>query len=232
MVITMKKHIFYTEPAFFAGLFLLAAGTSLVERADFGMSMVVAPAYLLHLKLSQFLPFFSFGMAEYVFQAALLVLMGLILRHFKPVYTLSFVTAVLYGFLLDFCIAMAQFIPDPTMAGRVILYAAGLPICTLGIAMLLHAYLPPEAYELFVKQLSAKFSIPFSRLKMVYDLSSLLLAVTMSFAFFGFGCFEGVSIGTLISALVNAPLISLMDRILLRHFTFRDRFALRTRFEG
>ena len=228
----MNKWNFYTELAYFAGLFLLAFGTALVERADFGMSMVVAPAYLLHLKLSQTLPFFSFGMAEYVFQAILIVIMCLILRKFRPVFICSFVTAVLYGFALDFCILLAQLLPDPAMIGRVILYAVGLPLCTLGIALLLHAYFPPEAYELFVKELAAKFNIPFSRLKMAYDIGSLLLAVAMSFVFFGFGSFEGVKIGTLISALVNAPLISLMDRLLLRRFTFCDRIPLREKFEG
>lgn len=64
------KRTFYTEAAYAAGLFALALGTALMERADFGMSMVVAPAYLLHLKVSQTLGWFSFGMAEFCFQAA------------------------------------------------------------------------------------------------------------------------------------------------------------------
>ena len=39
-----------TELAYVLGLVILAFGTALMERANFGMSMVVAPAYLLHLK--------------------------------------------------------------------------------------------------------------------------------------------------------------------------------------
>ena len=58
----MKK-TFYTEAAYFVGLFVLAIGTALMERGDFGMSMVVAPAYILHRWLVEFLPFFSFGHA-------------------------------------------------------------------------------------------------------------------------------------------------------------------------
>lgn len=75
----MKK-TFYSEAAWIAGALFLALGTAMMERADFGMSTVVAPAYLLYLKLSQSLPFFSFGMAEYTLQAILLVILGLILR--------------------------------------------------------------------------------------------------------------------------------------------------------
>ena len=61
------KRTFYCEFAYIIEIIVLALGTALMERANFGMSMVVAPAYLIHLKVSQFLPFFSFGMAEYVF---------------------------------------------------------------------------------------------------------------------------------------------------------------------
>ena len=66
----MKKKVFYTELCYLLALPILAIGTALMERADFGMSMVVAPAYLLHLAISPALPFFSFGMAEYLLQLA------------------------------------------------------------------------------------------------------------------------------------------------------------------
>ena len=68
----MKK--FYSEICYVLGILLLGLGSSMMTKADFGLSMVVAPAYILHLKMSEFWSFFSFGMAEYVFQAFLLVL--------------------------------------------------------------------------------------------------------------------------------------------------------------
>ncbi|HOO80024.1 MAG TPA: hypothetical protein PLQ04_06520, partial [Lachnospiraceae bacterium] len=64
-----KKRTFYSEWAYVLGVLTLAIGTALMERADFGMSMVVAPAYLIHLKVSQYLPWYSFGISEYFFQA-------------------------------------------------------------------------------------------------------------------------------------------------------------------
>ena len=70
----------YTEAAYFLGLILLAVATAMMEKANFGMSMVVAPAYLIHLKLVKIWPFFSFGMAEYTLQAFLLVLIQPIAR--------------------------------------------------------------------------------------------------------------------------------------------------------
>ena len=69
-----KKRVFYTEFAYIFGLVFLALGASLTERAGFGMSMVIAPPYLLYLKLSEYLPFFTFGMSAYVFQGILIIL--------------------------------------------------------------------------------------------------------------------------------------------------------------
>ena len=40
------KRTFYTETAYAIGIVALALGTALMEKADYGMSMVVAPAYL------------------------------------------------------------------------------------------------------------------------------------------------------------------------------------------
>lgn len=81
-----EKRVFYCEIAYAVGIVVLALGTSFMERANFGMSMVVAPAYLIHLKVSQFIPFYTFGMSEYFFQAFLLGLLSLIMGKFKKSY--------------------------------------------------------------------------------------------------------------------------------------------------
>ena len=65
----MDKHrSFPAEAAYILGILLLAFGTSLMTVADLGLSMVVAPAYLLHLKLSEWFPAVTFGRAEYIVQ--------------------------------------------------------------------------------------------------------------------------------------------------------------------
>ena len=100
------KRLLYSELAYFIGIFVLALGTALMEKADFGISMVVAPAYLIHLKVSEYIPFFSFGVSEYVFQAVLLIFLSLVMGKFKKSYLLSFATAFLYGTILDLAISL------------------------------------------------------------------------------------------------------------------------------
>lgn len=227
----MKKKTFYTEAAYVAGLLSLALGTALMEKAGFGVSMVVAPAYLIYLKLSEFLPFFTFGMAEYCFQALLLIGMICILRQFRVSFLFSILAAVLYGFALDGAMAITALLPCETVAVRLICYLIGFLFCALGVSFLFHTYLPPEVYELLVKRMAAQWKLDINRVKTVYDCVSCAVAILLSFAFFGLWHFEGVKLGTVLCALVNGSVIGLCSRWLERVFVFRDRLPIRKFFD-
>ena len=227
----MKKKVFYTEMAYALGIVILALGTALMEKANFGMSMVVAPAYLLHLKLSQTLPFFSFGMAEYTLQAAILLLLGLAMRRFKMSYLFSFCTAVIYGLALDGVMMLTAGFPAEAMALRVVYYLLGMLLCSIGVSLLFHTYIAPEAYELFVKEVSAKIGMDIHRFKTLYDCVSCGIGVVLSFAFFGLWHFEGVKLGTILCALINGSIIGWCTKMFEARFAFKDRLAMRRYFE-
>ncbi len=225
----MKK-IFYTEAAYIAGTVLLALGTAFMEKADFGMSTVVAPAYLLYMKLSRSFPFFTFGMAEYTLQAVLLILLGIVLKRFRKSYLFSFATALIYGSVLDLMMKLTASIV-PSMPLRIILYICGMIICAAGVAFYFRSYISPAAYELCVSEISSAYNLDISRVKIIYDVCSCAAAVLMSFLFFGFGHFKGVRAGTFICALLNGILIGFFSRAYDRLFDFRDALPLRRYFE-
>lgn len=225
------KKAFFSEMAYILGIIVLALGTALMTKVDFGLSMVVAPAYLLHLKLSQYISGFTFGMAEYSLQAVLLIVLSLSLRKFKPAYLFSFITAVLYGLTLDVAMMLVNILPPIGLVGRSICYLAGMLFCAIAISLLFHTYIPPEVYELFVKEISFKSGLDINLVKTAYDCISCLVGVILSFAFFGFWHFEGVKFGTIICALVNGFLISRCSRLFESVFEFRDALNLRKRFE-
>lgn len=224
-----KKHTFYTEAAYALGLLMLALGCALMTRADFGLSMVVSPAYILHLKVSEALPFFSFGMAEYTFQALLLIAMVCVIRRFRLSYLFSFATAVIYGFVLDFFLFLLP--ATDSFALRIALYAVGLFVTSAGVAVILRTYISPEVYELIVKEVTQKFGLKLSVFKTCYDLASCLLSVVLSFAFFGFGVFKGIGWGTVFCALVNGYLIGAVSKFLDAHFVFTDGLPLKKFFK-
>ena len=223
------KRIFYCEAAYFLGLLILAFGTALMEKADFGMSMVVAPAYLIHLKVSQYLPFFTFGISEYVFQAAVLVMISLVMGKAKKSYLLSFATAFLYGTVLDAAIWLVALFPCSGIVWQVVFYVAGLVICSIGVAFLLRTYFPPEAYELAVKEFSQKFKMTIGKTKTIYDCCSCLLGIVLSLCFFG--AFVGVKWGTIVCAVVNGWLIGQISRFLENHFTWKDALPWREKLQ-
>lgn len=217
-----KKYIFHNELAYIIGLVLLALGTVFMEKTDFGMSMVVAPAYLIYLKISQTLTWFTFGMAEYSLQALILIIMMLVVRKFKFSYFFSFITAILYGCILDLFMLLFTYITCEGWPIRIIFYLIGMLLCSLGVSLLFHSYISPEAYELFVKEIASRFNFNIHKVKTVYDCSSLLVGVILSFIFFGLWHFEGVSLGTLFCALINGFLISRCTKLYEHFFVFKD----------
>lgn len=227
----MKKRTFYNELAYVFGMIFLALGTAFMEAADFGVSMVVAPSYIIHLKVSEYLPFFTFGMASYTFEALLLIVMVILLRKFRVSYLFSFVTAVLYGFVLDIDIWLLSFINHDSMVLRIIFYIVGLLLCSMGVSFYYHTYISPEVYELFVKEASNKYGIEIHKFKTGYDCISCLVAIILSFCFFGFLHFEGVKWGTVVCALVNGFTISRFTKLFEHFFEFRDGLKLRKYFE-
>ncbi|MBQ8973822.1 MAG: hypothetical protein IJ074_12185 [Clostridia bacterium] len=225
-----KRRVFLSELAYALGIALLALGTALMEKANFGVSMVVAPAYVLHLRLAQISPAFTFGVAEYMVQALLLVVLSVVLRKFKLSALFSFVTALIYGAALDVAMRLLGGLPAEGAAWRLGEYAVGLLLCATGVAFLFHTYIAPEAYELFVKELAGRYGWRIDRVKTVYDLCSCALGVLLSFLFFGFGRFEGVKLGTVLCALVNGWLIGRIGQVLESAFEFKDGLALRALF--
>ena len=223
----MKKK-FYSELSYVFGLVILALGTAFMERADFGLSMIVAPAYILHLKISQtLLDFFSFGMAEYCIQLLLIILTSIIMKRFRIYYLLSLATAVIYGIVLDLLMKPVALIPAGSFPVRSAMFFVGMLLCAFGVTLLLHTYFAPEAYELLVKEISEKRKKSITFVKTIYDVSSLVISVVLSFCFFGFGHFEGINVGTLISAVFNGWLIGRMCAWFDRKFELTDLLKIR-----
>lgn len=228
----LEKKTMATELAYVFGIVFVALGVALMEKADFGVSMVVAPAYLVYRALSPALPFFSFGMAEYCLQALLLIVMALVLRRFRGAWLFSFVTAVVYGFVLDGFMWLAGLFAADTLWMRGLCYVLGMIFCSAGVSAMFHTYIAPEVYELFVKEVSAQFRVPISRFKTAYDCVSCAVGVGLSFAFFGLGQFVGVKWGTILCALINGWIIGRFSAFYEKHWRFEDKMSWRPFFTG
>lgn len=214
-----------SEIAYFAAIVLLSLAVAILSTADFGISMIVAPAYLLSLKAG----FLSFGQAEYVVQAIVFILLCIVLKRFRFVYFFSFGTCLIYGFVLDLWRKISFLNPTATPPGsmnlplRIAMFVIGMILTSFSVALFFKTYLFPQVYDFFVKAVSCKYGIKLSRLKTIVDLSCLTASVIMTFAFFGE--IRGIGWGTLIMALLNGTVIGFFSKLLDKAFDFKPTFT-------
>lgn len=223
----MKKK-FSTELCYVLGLLALAIGATLMIKANFGLTMIVAPAYVLHAKLADTFSWLTLGMMEYLWQGVLLAAMMLIVRRARLSYLFAFITAVIFGFLLDGCLALSAYLPV-TMALRIVYYIAGVLICSCGVAFVFRTYISPEVHELLVKEIADKFSKQSHHVKMGYDIFCCAVALILTLCFFG--RLVGIGWGTIACAFINGTLIGFISKWFDRHFEFVDALPLRRFFE-
>ncbi len=218
----MKKIKFSAEICYLCAIIVLAFSVAMLTAADFGISMIVAPAYLLSLKTG----FLTFGQAEYVIQAGVFIVLCLVLRKFKFVYAISFVTCLIYGAVLDLWRLIPFFNPSVTAPGsmnmplRIFMFVAGVLLTAFSITLFFKTYLYPQVYDFFVEAVAVKYGIKISIFKTIFDLTCLAVSLIMTFCFFG--KLEGVNFGTVIMAVINGTIIGLFSKLIDKIF---DKFA-------
>lgn len=214
-----------SEFTYFAAIVLLSLAVAILSAADFGISMIVAPAYLLSLKAG----FLSFGQAEYVVQALVFIVLCIVLKKFRLSYLFSFGTCLIYGFVLDLWRKIPFLNPAATLPGsmnftlRIIMFVIGMMLTSFSVALFFKTYLFPQVYDFFVKAVSAKYGIRLPVLKTIVDISCLTASVIMTFAFFGE--IKGIGWGTLIMAILNGTIIGIFSKLLDKAFDFKPSFT-------
>lgn len=225
----MKKIGKMNEMAWVLGVVLCTLGVCLCTKANFGLSMIATPPYILHLKLIKFFPWYSQGTSEYIWQGVLLILMCIGVQRFKARFLLSFVSGVIAGVVLDAWITLFGGNGAYTeMSVRIAAFVAGELITALAIAFYFRTSMPLQIYELIVVEVADRFKLDKNRTKLYNDI--IMLALSFVFALLLNGSFRGIGYGTVIITLVNAQLITLFGKLLDRIFTFEPRFERFTAF--
>lgn len=215
-----KKINIPSEVAYAFAIITLAFSVAMITMTGFGVSMVVAPAYILSQKVS----FLTFGQSEYVIQSILFIIFCILMRKVKAVYFSSFLTCIFYGAVLDLWRLVPIFnqnitsSDDLSIATRIVFFALGMLLTALSIAMFFKTYLYPQVYDFFVKGVSEKFGFNRTITKTCFDASCLLLATIMTLLFFH--KFVGINFGTLIMTALNGTIIGFFSKLLDKYFNF------------
>ena len=230
----MKKIGKSGELLWLFGMIFVALGVSICSKADLGVSMIAAPPFVIQEALSPYIGFLSVGMAEYMIQGILLILLCVIVRRFDWRYLLAFLVAVLYGYILDLFLFLLGGVTVTSIPLRYLMLLIGDLITAFGVACFFGTYMPLQVYELFVAEVSAVFRIDINRIKWAFDLSLLALSILLALLLFdlhdfdwsqiGYKSYHSIGPGTLITTLINSPLIAMMSRLVRRFFDPTPRF--------
>ena len=230
----MKKIRVSNELIYVLAVIVLSFATAMLAAADLGMSMVVAPAYIVSLKVKAL----TFGQAEYIVQGMLFILFCVLMKKVRRLYFFSFVSGLIYGAVLDFWrMGIPRFDPERFAPGslplsiRIVYCIVGFLLNSLGVALYFKTYFYPQVYEFFVKGISRQFKIALPEFKIRFDMTCLVIAIVLSFSLF-YGL-VGIGVGTVVLALGNGALIGFYGRWMDRHLDTWDRWErLSERFEN
>lgn len=219
----MKKITKMNEAAWVLGIVFCSLGVALCTKANFGLSMIAAMPYIIHIKMISFFPWYSQGTSEYIWQGILLVIMCLSVRKFKVKYLLSFAAAVIFGFAVDMWLGiLGGNGAYERMAVRVIAFIIGESVTALAVAFYFRTDMPLQMYELFVVEIADTYKLDRNKVKFCNDAAMLVLSVAAALLLNK--SFAGLGAGTVIITLVNAYLIKKFGELLDKIFVFDARF--------
>ena len=220
-------------PMYFVGLFIMTIGIALSVKSNLGVSPVSSIPYTMTCVWG-----IEMGKATIMFHAALVLIQILILRkRFKPINLLQVVVGIVFGYFTTFCNYLATYLPSTdNMVMRIVLMLVSTVFIAVGIFFYLPADLIPLAGEGVMQAVSDVTKIEFSKVKIGFDCSMVVISViTCLICIHSLG---SVGVGTVIAAFlvgfnlgrVNKAFGAKRDTLLGKH-TYTEEEVLRERID-
>lgn len=231
----MKKIKKSSELLWLFGIIFVALGVSICSKADLGVSMIAAPAFVVSEALCNLWSGFSVGMVEYIIQGLMLILLCIIVGRWNWKYLLAFAVAVIYGYTLNFFLWVLSPIEINSVLLRWVMLLVGDAVTAFGVACFFRTRMPLQVYELFVAEIADRFKLAITKVKAAFDMSLLALSIILALTLFGdlatfdlstiaYSSFHSIGLGTLVTTAINSLLIGFMGKIIDKLFEPGARF--------
>ena len=225
----MRKIKKTSELLWLMGIVLVALGVAICSKADLGVSMIAAPAFILSEKLLTVSSIFTVGVTEYLIQGVILLVLCIVIRRFDWRFLLTFTVAVIYGYTIDLFMLIFENVVFEEIWLRWVMLIVGDLIIGVGVACYFRTYMPLQVYELFVSEITKRFNFKINKTKRIFDYSLLVISITLSIVLFfdflefdwsaiGYRSFHSIGLGTVVTTALNAVLIMLGGKLLDRFF--------------
>lgn len=205
-----KKELFKRYLLFIISLFFTALGVALTKKAELGVSPNSSVPNILSLKFTDI----SMGTWLFLWNCLLLLLQIFILRkNFQLIQLLQIPLSFLFGYFTDFGMWCVSFINVNSYILRLLLVVLGVAVLAFGIALAVIADVIMNSGEAFVKAVSDTSNKDFSNVKIVFDVSYVILSVVLSLLLFNFQI-VGTREGTVIAAFGTGLMVKLFRPVL------------------
>lgn len=211
-----KKIVKIGELSWIVGNIFCAIGNCLVSKSAFGLSPIIAPAFV----INKFENKISVGISEYIIQGVLLLLCCILIGKFKGKFIATICNILFYGAAFDTIDYLLSFLQPNTIPERIAVTLIGTIITGFAIALMLRTYIPPSAYEIFVKEVAEAKNIDVNKMKLIFDASMLALTFVLMFVLLGKVTFDIIGPLTIISAFANSIFISFFGKLIDKNFEF------------
>ena len=208
-----EKTVMRGELALLMVVVLNSLGVLLMLHSGSGISAISSVPYAFR----KVMPWLTLGTWTYIFQGLLVCTLMLMRKKFVPTYLFSFVVGFVFGELMDLHELWITRLPV-NLPLRVLYFVLSYLILCFGIALSNRCKLPIVPTDLFPREVSDITKVPYSRIKIGFDVTCLM--VTALLTFFGLGRIEGLGIGTVAAAFTMGKGIVLMGNLLDKKFAF------------
>lgn len=208
------------ELSWIVGNILCAIGNCLLSKSAFGLSAIIAPAFI----MNRHIGFLSVGVCEYIIQGVLLTLCCILIGKFKVKFIATICNILFYGACFDIINYLLMPIQANTVVARIAVAAIGTVITSFAVALMLRTYIPPAAYEIFVREVAEAKGININKMKLWFDASMLLITAILMFTLLKGFFVDIIGPMTVVSAFLNSVLIGFFGKILDKHCDFSPAF--------
>ena len=212
-----KKEIAKRYGLLVIGLFFAALGVALTKRGELGVSPISSVANVLSYQ------FTDLTLGSWLILWNCVLILGQILllrRNFQPIQFLQIPLSFLFGWFTDFGMWLVSFLPVQVYAVRLLMVLAGTVVLGFGITLSVIADQIMNSGEAFVKAISDVTHQEFGTIKVVFDISCVLIALILSLLFFE-GAIVSTREGTIIAALCTGFVVKFFSRRLTAPLTAR-----------
>lgn len=198
----------YRYGYFLFGVILNSFGIALITKADMGTSPISSLPYVLSFRFPITLGGFTFIMNTFFVLGQILLLR----KAFQWIQLLQMAVNVVFSSCIDISMNLMYWLHPELWWEKLLSLLAGCVILALGISIEVAPNVLVVPGEGIVRALSTVLHQKFGTVKIVFDVTLVVIAASLSFLFFS--QLKGLGLGTVISALAVGKIVNLFNRYL------------------